>query len=222
MICNTLCGYPHIVKVNFVLRFRYPQRTLQMTLQHPSSGRRLWLLHTLASLLGASGGPGLARQASAQTGAAPTGPAPTGAAQARAAQTGQGMTRLPAPETWEPTLTMAARQGRPVVVLWGTAGCPWCDALRREVLIHLWRDAARRELEVFEFDLADRRASTGQPDISPAGLAERFRIRVSPTVSFHGPQGELATRLVGYTSRDFYPAYLEERIESAQKRLKNG
>lgn len=177
-----------------------------MKFPDPRSSRRRWLCHALHGLLATGGALGVAGLANAQSGPAPA---------------GQGTARLPAPETWDATLARAAGQGRVVVMLWGTAGCPWCDALRREVMIHLWRDASRRWLEVFEFDLADRRALSSQPDTNPAALAERFRIRVSPTVSFHGPEGELAARLVGYTSRDFYPAYLEERIEAAQKRLKN-
>lgn len=171
------------------------------------SRRRHWLRQTLPGLLATCGALGLPDRASAQ----PDRP-----------QGGQSVTRLPAPETWDTMLALAAREARIVIVLWGTAGCPWCEALRREVMIHLWRDTSRRALEVFEFDLADRRSLARQPDTSPAALAERFRIRVSPTVTFHGPEGELAPRLVGYTSRDFYPAYLEGRIETAGKRLKGG
>ncbi|MEY3707473.1 MAG: hypothetical protein RL585_2030, partial [Pseudomonadota bacterium] len=40
-----------------------------------------------------------------------------------------------------------------------------------------------------------------------------------PTVLFLGPQGEIAERLIGYGSRDFYGAYLNERIASARKKL---
>lgn len=137
------------------------------------------------------------------------------------AQASPGALRLPQPDTWDAMLAQAARQGRVVIVLWGTAGCPWCDALRREVMIHLWRDASPRAVEVFEVDLTDKRALASQSETSPALLAERFRIRVSPTVTFHGPEGELAPRLVGYASRDFYPAYLDDRIDAAKKRLRS-
>lgn len=128
--------------------------------------------------------------------------------------------RLPRAESWAPTLAQGARAGQPVMVLWGTPGCPWCAALRAEVIIHVWREASQRGVQVFEFDLTDRTPLRQQPEVSPAALARQLGIRVSPTVSFHGPGGELAERLVGYASRDFYPAYLDERLAQARTRLK--
>lgn len=133
-----------------------------------------------------------------------------------------GTDPLPRAEAWESTLQRAAKSGQVLVVLWGTPGCPWCAALRKEVMVHLWRDAARQGLQVYEFDLTDRMPLLEQPALSPAQLAARLGIRVSPTVSFHGPAGELAERLVGYASRDFYPAYLDERLRQARNMLKGG
>lgn len=128
--------------------------------------------------------------------------------------------RLPRLERWEETLSDAARAGEPVVILWGTPGCPWCDALRAEVMVHVWREAAQRGVRVYEFDLTDTRALEGAPTLTPADLAARLKIRVSPTVSFHGAGREIAPRLVGYPSRDFYLAYLEERIQQARNKLR--
>jgi hypothetical protein len=48
---------------------------------------------------------------------------------------------------------------------------------------------------------------------------QRYRITMVPTVLFLGPQGEIAERLIGYGSRDFYGAYLNERIANAKKKL---
>jgi len=127
---------------------------------------------------------------------------------------------LPRAESWGTTLAQAARAGQPVLVLWGTPGCPWCAALRAEVIIHVWRERSQRGVQVFEFDLTDRTPLRQQPELNPAALARQLSIRVSPTVSFHGPGGELAERLVGYASRDFYPAYLDERLAQARAQLK--
>ncbi len=54
---------------------------------------------------------------------------------------------------------------------------------------------------------------------SPRELARQFRIRLAPTVLFLGPQGEIAERLVGYGSPDFYGAYLEQRIAQSRAAL---
>jgi hypothetical protein len=87
-------------------------------------------------------------------------------------------------------------------------------------MLHLWRDAERLSLQVFEFDMTDRSSLARQPELNPADIARKLGVRISPTVSFHGPAGELADRLVGYPSRDFYSAYLDERLEQARRKLK--
>jgi len=127
---------------------------------------------------------------------------------------------LPQARGWNALLERSALAFKPVVVLWGTPGCHWCNALRQEVMIHIWREAASRNLEVIEFDLSDITPLPEETELSAALLARRFGVRVSPTVSFHGPSGELAERLVGYPSRDFYLSYFEQRLEMAQRRLR--
>jgi hypothetical protein len=43
---------------------------------------------------------------------------------------------------------------------------------------------------------------------------------MAPTVLFMGPEGEIAERLVGYGSPDFYGAYLEQRIAQAHASIR--
>jgi hypothetical protein len=62
-------------------------------------------------------------------------------------------------------------------------------------------------------------ANTPSSPLTPAALAASLGIRFAPTVAFFGPRGELAQRLVGYQSADFYGAYLEERIATARATL---
>lgn len=137
-----------------------------------------------------------------------------------AAREAAGVNAISRSESWDADLLRSAGAGKVVVVLWGTAGCPWCAALRAEVMVHLWRNAERLSLQVVEFDMNDTGPLAQQPELNPAALSRRLGIRVSPTVSFHGPAGELADRLVGYPSRDFYSAYLDERLEQARRKLK--
>ena len=130
---------------------------------------------------------------------------------------------LPTPRSLADALASAQREGRPLVALFSRRGCPFCEALRREQLAHLARDAAARGVLVVEFDIADERAfaeAAAPAGRSPAALARALRIRVAPTVAFLGPQGELAQRLVGYSSPDFYAAYLDERIEQARAAIR--
>ena len=91
----------------------------------------------------------------------------------------------------------AARSGRALVVLVSLEGCPYCLAVRRAYLAPL-RESGQPVVQV---ELKDARS---------------LGIRMAPTVLFLGRGGrELAPRLVGYSSPDFYGSYLDERVAAA-------
>jgi thioredoxin-related protein len=117
----------------------------------------------------------------------------------------QGRT-MPKLDGLEKQIERAAKQKRPLVLLVTMPGCAWCDLVKQDYLQHLARDQDKEGVFVFE---------TIQGGIE----LQRYRITMVPTVLFLGPQGEIAERLIGYGSRDFYGAYLTERINSARKKL---
>jgi len=145
---------------------------------------------------------------------------------------------LPRPASWAALLRESGRTGRPVVAMFSIHGCPHCLRVRRDHLRHLAREQTTRGVFVVELELNDRRpfsdAATdeGRPTnresavwpataaVSPAALAAALGIRLAPTVAFIGPHGELAERLIGYQSADFYGAYLDDRIEAAIAELR--
>lgn len=154
------------------------------------------------------------------------------------ARTPHGLER---PASHDTLLRDAARDGTVIVALFSLPGCSYCAAIRRDQLRHLAREQSAQRVRVVEYDLSDRtafadrrgrargadRAARGAPDAAaataartPAALAASLDIRVAPTVAFLGPDGkEIAERLVGYSSPDFYGAYLEQRIAQSRARL---
>jgi len=54
---------------------------------------------------------------------------------------------------------------------------------------------------------------------SPAALARLLGVKIAPTLVFLGPDGEIAERLVGYGSPDFFSAYLDDRIDAAKRAI---
>ena len=117
-----------------------------------------------------------------------------------------------------PQALLARRDALVVVALFSVPGCPWCEVVRRNYLRHL--EGAVRGIRVAEYGITDRRefqhAASGDAPNGPAALAKSLGIRFSPTVAFLGDDSrELAERLVGYNSPDFYGAYLEARIARA-------
>ncbi len=129
---------------------------------------------------------------------------------------------LPAPASWRDALGRSGSEGRPLVVMFSTPGCPWCRALRRDVLHHLAAQSDERGVRVLELDMTDKRPFADGTGDSPASVARGLGARVSPTVVFLGPRGELAERLVGYPSADFYNAYLDDRIARARAAIAGG
>jgi thioredoxin-related protein len=131
--------------------------------------------------------------------------------------------KLERPVSHQALLRESARDGSVIVALFSLQGCPYCVAIRRDQLRHLAREQAARGLRVVEYDRSDTtpfEAKIPRAAASPAALAATLGIRLAPTVVFLGSDGsELAERLVGYSSPDFYGAYLEQRIEQARGRV---
>lgn len=125
------------------------------------------------------------------------------------------------PASHDALVREAARDGTVIVALFSLPGCPHCEAVRHHQLRHLAREQSAQRLRVVEYDLSDRTPFAGaEPRASAAALAASLGIRVAPTVAFIGPDGqEVAERLVGYSSPDFYGAYLEQRIAQARERI---
>lgn len=113
-----------------------------------------------------------------------------------------GETQLPASRSLTDDAAAAARAGKALVVLVSLEGCPYCHAVRRDYLLHLRASGQ----PVVQVELKDSRA---------------LGVRMAPTVLFMGAGGrELAPRLVGYASPDFYGAYLDQRVAAANAAVK--
>jgi thioredoxin-related protein len=145
---------------------------------------------------------------------------------------------LPSPTSWEPWLTQLRKDKLLAIVMISRPACPFCEAIRREQLLPMLRaqkaSPTPSKQVLVEFDLTvttkfNAAVNPGQSPIlapeSPRKLAQQLSIKLAPTLVFlgwdkdNGEFQELAERLVGYGSRDFFSAYLEERIATGMKRV---
>ena len=122
---------------------------------------------------------------------------------------------LPASRSLPDELSVALRAGGPLVVMVSLEGCAYCRIVRENYLAPL----ARQGLAVVQVDW---RSHAPLQDFAAAGThddaARRWKIKVAPTVLFFGPGGrEVAPRLIGMSSEDFYGAYLDARLEQARR-----
>ena len=126
---------------------------------------------------------------------------------------------LPRPASLLAQLELAVSQRKALVLMVSLDGCPYCKLVRESYLVPLHggrQPVAQIELAapIPLFDLRGR-ASTHQQ------VVRGFEVRVAPTVLFLGRGGlEVAARLVGVASPDFYGAYLQERTEAANLALR--
>ncbi|MEZ5740183.1 MAG: hypothetical protein R3E68_12505 [Burkholderiaceae bacterium] len=144
---------------------------------------------------------------------------------------GTAGTTAPVPGDAQALADYLRTPGALAVVLVSLPGCGFCERIMAQQIGPLAKDPAYADLRVFEISLSDRAAlARSLPAIGPpadppateghpsaAAFAGSLGVRVAPTVLLLGAGRELAERLVGYTSADFYWAYLQERIDQARK-----
>ena len=118
---------------------------------------------------------------------------------------------------------LARESGRVIVVLYGTADCPYCRKVRKGFLEPMQASPeAAKQIVLREIAVDSGRHAVdfaGRPT-THALLGKDRKARIVPYVVFLGPQGEpLAEPLIGISSTDLYGGLLERRIETARAKL---
>lgn len=127
---------------------------------------------------------------------------------------------LPVARSLRDELALALKGGQPLVVLVSLDGCPFCRTVREH---HLSPLRTQQGLPVVQVDM---RSATAVQDFDGTtrthdALVRAWRVALAPTVLFFGRGGiELAARLEGGGSPDYYAAYLDRRLAQAGAALK--
>jgi hypothetical protein len=123
---------------------------------------------------------------------------------------------LPAPASLADALARALAARKSLVVMVSLDGCPYCHVVRDSYLAPMHAEGQ----PVVQIEMA---RSTPLVDLQGAPstherVARALRIRVAPTVLFLGRGGqEAAPRIAGMPIPDFYGAYLQERVDAANR-----
>ncbi len=115
---------------------------------------------------------------------------------------------------------LAFEPGWLTIALFSQPDCEFCEVVREHYLRPLMATRPRR-ITAAEFQLNGSRRikawAQGKP--TEAEFARERKARFAPTLMFFGPAGEeLAAPIIGL-SRDFFGAYLDQRIQAASKAL---
>lgn len=112
---------------------------------------------------------------------------------------------------------LAAKRRVPIMVLFTTPTCPYCEIVKRDYLVPMHRDRAyRTRVIIRELTVNSNAALTGFDGKSTieAAFAAAAKVFVVPTVMVFDPRGEpVGEPIVGLLIPDYYFGYLEAAIE---------
>lgn len=127
---------------------------------------------------------------------------------------------LPAPVDLRSEARVAQARGVPIVILFSLPDCPYCEVVRRNYLVPLAKQGERRTRPlVRELELTATAPLRGFSNEATSGkiLAERYQVKVAPTVVVLDSAGQLlAAPLAGGDVAGMYGAYLDGALEQAR------
>lgn len=133
-------------------------------------------------------------------------------------------TKAPTAQDLQTDGERARRQGLPILLVIEHAECHYCKVLHREIIQPLIASGEYmdKKLILRTLDIASElpiRDFSGK-SVTASDLARRHGVHVTPTLLFLDADGrELAPKMVGLGTLDFYWAYLDEAINSALAKL---
>lgn len=123
---------------------------------------------------------------------------------------------LPVASSLMAELAAALGKGRALVVMVSLEGCPFCKIVRENYLTPL--RAEGQPVVQLEMKRALPLVDLSGASTTHGRFVESQGVKVAPTVLFLGRGGkEAAPRLAGVTIPDFYGAYLQDRVDAANR-----
>jgi thioredoxin-related protein len=115
----------------------------------------------------------------------------------------------------------ARATGRPILVLFMADSCSYCEEVRRLYVQPMSTDPAYRNRLIFRkvnIDDATPMKDFRGRRTSQSGFADAAGVSFTPTVRFYDARGgQLVPQLRGYSSPDFYLAYLQDAADASIK-----
>lgn len=136
------------------------------------------------------------------------------------APAGAALASFPVPASLQDELAAALRVREPLVLMVSLDGCPFCKIARENYLAPL---VSEQGLRVVQLNMLHKELVKDMQGASRTHeqLIAELKVYMAPTLLFLGRNGaEVAERLVGIGSIDFYGAYLEQRIDAARRAVR--
>jgi thioredoxin-related protein len=131
---------------------------------------------------------------------------------------------VPLAKDFEAEAKLARAKGLPILLMVGSETCTYCEFIDKHFLKPMIISGHYKDRvlirKLYMDSLDNIRDFAGKP-VGAEDFAARFRVKLTPTVLYLGPDGEeLAPRMIGISSPDYYGAYLDEHIDAATEKLR--
>jgi thioredoxin-related protein len=118
----------------------------------------------------------------------------------------------------------AAKRGVPILVLFTSPSCPYCERVKREYLVPMHKDPAYRPRVIIREVTIDAATPLTGFDGTPTtegAFASAHKVFMVPTVMVFDPHGEATGEaIVGLLIPDFYFGYLEASIDEGVRKVR--
>ena len=120
---------------------------------------------------------------------------------------------------------LAKQRNVPILLIVSQHHCPYCDLLKEEIIAPMYSSGDYEQRVVMAEIMLD--SDTEIPDfqgnlVSPAQIADSYRVWVTPTLLFVDHTGvEVHRRMLGVNTIDYYGYYLDESLAAALKAVRN-
>jgi thioredoxin-related protein len=115
-------------------------------------------------------------------------------------------------------------RGLPIMVFFMSNSCPYCEEVRKLYLEPMYRDGEYRNkiiMRVINIDSGDYMRDFNGRRTDHISFADSQGANFTPVIKFYDSRGnELVQEMLGYSTPDFYQAYLEGSIRGSIDKLK--
>jgi thioredoxin-related protein len=126
---------------------------------------------------------------------------------------------IPTTQSLQSEISAALKMASPLLVFVSLDNCPFCKIARDHYLLPLMNEQSIPIVQVNFRHLAAVTDSRGHV-MTQDQLIRMWGVKVAPTLLFLGKDGkEIAPRLTGGSTSDFYGAYLDERMHLARTEI---
>jgi thioredoxin-related protein len=120
---------------------------------------------------------------------------------------------------------VAAQRQVPILILFSSPGCHYCETVKREYLIPMHKDPAYRKRVLIREVTVGATTPLTEFDgtiTTEGAFAAAHKVHVVPTIMVFDTQGNPASEaIVGLLIPDFYFGYLESAIDEGLRKVRN-